>query len=262
MAKQMFAKAIELDPRYARAYAGMADCDAFLILDYSEHVSAGVVLSNSEKALELEPNLAEAHASRGMALSVSQRFQEAEKEFERALAEEPNLFEAHYFYGRSCYVQGKLAQTAVHWERAGEVKLNDYQSGILLSAVYASLGQPEEAKRAGFRGVERAEREAARNPENPRPAYLLAGVLAKFGEFARAKEWAARALAIAPDDALTRYNIACFHCSLGEYERAFDMLEALLLGANHDMKAWALIDFDFDPLHELPRWQKVMELAR
>ena len=75
LAKRMFAKAIELDPGYARAHAGLADCDAFLYMDYSEE-TADAVLANSEKALALEPQLADAHASRALALSIAHRYGE------------------------------------------------------------------------------------------------------------------------------------------------------------------------------------------
>jgi adenylate cyclase len=68
-------------------------------------------------------------------------------------------------------------------------------------------------------------------------------------------------LAIDPDDILTQYNIACFHSHLGEPDRAFDLLVTLLPRANHETKAWILHNFDFDPLHNHPRWQKALELA-
>ncbi len=101
LAKRMFGKAIVLDPLYARAYAGIADCDSFLFLNYDEKVSLEAILANSGKALDIESGLAEAHASRCLALSVGQRYEEAEKEFEQAIAINPNLFEAHYFYARA-----------------------------------------------------------------------------------------------------------------------------------------------------------------
>ena len=93
----MFAKAVELDPLYARAYAGIADCDSFLFLHYNEDVSIDGILATSAKALDLEDGLAEAHASRGLALSLRERYPEAMAEFDRAIACDPNLFEAHYF---------------------------------------------------------------------------------------------------------------------------------------------------------------------
>ena len=97
LARRMFANAVELDPLYARAYAGIADCDSFLFLHY--HLEAGIdtILATAAKALDLDDQLAEAHASRGLALSLGQRYEEATAEFERAIALDPNSFEAHYF---------------------------------------------------------------------------------------------------------------------------------------------------------------------
>ncbi|TIX44138.1 MAG: tetratricopeptide repeat protein [Mesorhizobium sp.] len=261
LAKRMFGKAIELDPLYARAYAGIADCDSFLFLNYDEKVSLESILANSGKALDIESGLAEAHASRGLALSVGQRYEEAEKEFEQAIASDPNLFEAHYFYARACYAQGKLKGAAHHYERAAEIKPDDYQSVLLLMQVYRSLGRPVDEREAARKGVLRAERELAKYPENPRPAYLGANALALIGETERAKEWSARALAIDPDDILTQYNTACLCCHFGELDRALDLLERLLPHANHETKAWVKQDSDFAPLHEHPRWQRVLELA-
>lgn len=260
LAKRMFAKAIELDPSYARAHAGLADCDAFLYMDYSED-TADAVLANSERALALEPDLADAHASRGLALSISHRYAESAAEFAAALASGPGLFEVHYFYGRSCYAQGRLEDTAKHWERAAEIKPEDYQTLILLNQVYASLGREADAVRCAMRGVERAEREFARNPENPRPTYFMATALAKLKDARRAEQWARTALAIAPDDYLTLYNIACYYSVGGRSDEAFALLLRLLPHSNSDMREWILRDSDFDPLHADPRWQEVRRAA-
>ena len=133
-AKRMFVKAVELDPLYARAYAGIADCDSFLFLHYNMNVSLESILATSAKALDLESGLAEAHASRGLALSLGQRYPEAEAEFERAIALDRNLFEAAYFYGRACFAQGKLEHAARLFERAIEIKPDDYQVALLLTS--------------------------------------------------------------------------------------------------------------------------------
>lgn len=260
LAKRMFAKAIALDALYALAHAGLADCDAFLYMDYSEDTAAAVLV-NSEKALALEPKLADAHASRGLALSIAHRYGESEAEFAAALAAAPDLFEVHYFYGRSCYAQGRLADTARHWERAAEVKPEDYQTLILLNQVYTSLGRETDAVRCAKSGVERAEREFARNPENPRPAYFMATALAKLKEVKRAEQWAKTALAIAPDDYLTLYNLACYYSVGGRPDEAFGLLEKLMPISNLDMREWILRDSDFDPLHGDPRWLQVRRAA-
>src|SRR5262249_31692712 len=112
LAKRMFERAVELDPHFARAYAGIADCDSFLFLNYNADVSVDGILAPSAKALHFESDLAEASASRGLALSLRGSYPEAIAEFDRALALDANLFEAHYFYARACFSQGRLEDAA------------------------------------------------------------------------------------------------------------------------------------------------------
>lgn len=260
LAKRMFAKAVELDPLYARAYAGIADCDSFLFLHYNADVSIDGILATSAKALNLEGGLAEAHASRGLALSVRGRYPEAMAEFDRAIALDPTLFEAYYFYARACFSRGELDDAARLFQRAAQIKPDDYQTLLVLTGVLRSLGREPEMKMAAREGVARAELELTLHPENPRPAYLGAIGLVVLGEFDRAKEWAARALAIDPDDVLTQYNVACFCSLVGEYERAIDLLLGLLPRAGHQTKEWVKHDSDLDPIRDNPRFGKVLEL--
>ena len=260
LAKRMFAKAVELDPLYARAYAGLADCDSFLFLHYNADVSTDDILAASAKALDLEGGLAEAHASRGLALSLRERYPEAVAEFDQAIACDSNLFEAHYFYARACFAQGRLEEAARLFQRAAELKPDDYQALLVLTGIYRSLGREQEMKGAAREGVERAERELMLHPGNPRPAYLGAVGLAVLGEVARAKEWAERALVIDPDDGLTKYNVACVCSLLGEHERAIDLLVDLLPSATQERKRWVEHDSDLDPIRSHPRFPEVLEL--
>jgi len=260
LAKRMFAKAVELDPLYARAYAGIADCDSFLFLHYHMDISIESILATSAKALDLEGGLAEAHSSRGLALSLGQQYKEAEAEFRHSIALEPNLFEAHYFFARACFAQGKLEEAAKLFERAAEIKPDDYQSLMLLFGVYRSLGREQDKTEAARKGLERAQRDLVTNPENPRPAYLGAAALAVLGERDRAKEWASRALAIDPDDILTLYNVACVYALLGEIDPAIDLLERLLPQANHETKAWVKHDSDLGAIRTHPRYRNLLDL--
>jgi adenylate cyclase len=260
LARRMFAKAVELDPAYARAYAGIADCDSFLFLHYHVDISIDGILAMSARALELDQDLAEAHASQGLALSLAQRYEEAMTEFERALALDPNLFEAHYFYARACFAQAKMDRAAPLFERAAELKPDDYQSPVLLMQIYHSLGRDDEREKVARMGVERAERELMLHPENPRPAYMGANALLTLGDTERCMEWLARATAIDPDDVLTQYNVACVYSRLGKLESAFDLLERLLPHANHETKSWIRHDSDFDALRDHPRYQQILSL--
>jgi adenylate cyclase len=260
LARRMFAKAVELDPLYARAYAGIADCDSFLFLHYHEDVPVNAILATSARAIELESGLAEAHASYGLALSLVERNDDAMVEFERAIVLDPNSFEAHYFYARACFAQDKLERAAQLCERAVELKPDDYQAPAMLCMIYPSIGRLADREAMARVCIERAQAELIQHPENPRPAYLGALALIALGELDRAREWLARALAIDPDDLLTQYNAACVHARLGDYEIAFDLLEKLLPHANHETKSWVKFDSDFESLRALPRYQTVLKL--
>lgn len=262
LARRMFSKAIELDPKYARAYAGVADCDSFLFLHYHEGAAIESILATSAQALALDDGVAEAHASRGLALSLAERHDEARAEFEQAIRLDTNSFEAHYLYARACFAQNGLEQAAALLERASELKPDDYQSAAFLVMVYRTLGRTGEIERVARKGLERAERELTLHPENPRPAYLGANCLLALGERERAMEWISRALAIDPDDILTQYNVACVCALIGEADRAFDLLERLLPHANHETKSWIKVDSDFDGIRSLPRYQAVLQLIQ
>ncbi len=260
LARRMFAKAVELDPLYARAYAGIADCDSILFHHYHEDVGIDSILDTSAKALALDDRLAEAHASRGLALSLMHRYEQATEEFERAIALDPNLFEAHYFYARANFAQGNLERAAALFERAAEIKPDDYQSVCLLIQVYRSLGRDQDSKDAARRGVKLAERELTVHAEDPRPAHLGVAALLELGENDRAREWISRALAIDPDDIWTQYNVACGYIKLGDIDAALDLLERSLSRAGPELAQWVKHDSDLDPLRDHPRYQKILEL--
>ena len=261
VARQMFAKAVELDPGYARAYAGIADCDSFLFQQTTADVTTDSILAISSKALALDDTLAEAHASRGFALQLSERADEAVAEFERAIALDPNSFEANYFYGRASFEEGKVDRAAVLFERASEINKDDFGALLLLSLCYRALGRDQDAKDTARKTLERAERELIRHPEDPRPASAGGSVLIDLGDHERAREWIARSLAIAPDDILTQYNAACGYCRLGDSEAALNLLErALRSRATGAWRKWIAHDPDFNPIRDHPRFQRIVEI--
>jgi len=259
LAHRMFTKAVELDPRYASAYAGMADCDSFMLLHYHADVPLQRIFENTGRALALNDHLAEAHASRGLALSIEKRFEESTAEFERAMELDPNSFEAHYLYARSSFAQGKLERAAELFERAAELSPEDHQSLILLIQIYRSLGRGSEKSNAARRAIERIERELVLHPEDPRPAYMGIAALIELGENDRAREWIGRALVIGADDPLTQYNVACGYTKLGDIEEALDLLERMLPKVGEEIKMWIKHDSDFDALHGHPRFQRLMK---
>ena len=237
VARRLFERACAIDPQFARAMAAIADCDAFLYLHSVSGVSPSDILTTSARALALQPDLPEAHASRGLAFYVHGRFPEAEHEFETALRLDPNLFETWYFYGRAKFVEGKMAKAAELFERAAEVQPDDFQAPCLLHNIYRSLDRPADSRAAAAEALRRAERELERHPDNARAAYLGATMLATLGESQRAREWVSQALSIEPDDFLVLYNAACTYAQLGDIDSSIERLELALPSAPRRRKA-------------------------
>jgi adenylate cyclase len=261
LARRMFARAADLDPRFARAYAGMANCDSRLHSKHGEKISAGDIMAITGKALALEPDLAEAHTARAYALMIDSHSAEAAAAFEKALALDPHCYEAHQLYAEFFVTQGEFEQAVRHYLRAMEIQPDDYQAPLFLTAVLQSLGRPEEAERYARLGVRRAEEALRQHPDSSKPAQLGAVALAFLGERDRAEEWLARALAIDPDDNLARYNAACTYSQLGKIDRAIELLEICLPQFGSDMKLWFMKDSDLDPVRNHPQFQKLLEIV-
>ena len=258
-AQQMFARAIAIDPNYALAHAGVADCHSLLYTYWDpnpEHLRRADEASC--KALEIDPDLAEAHVARGLAVSLTKQFAEAEREYETALRLNPQLFATYYFYGRACQAQGKLEEAAQLFLQACQLSPDDYQAAAHVGSVFAGLGRHADARTADQLGLKAVERHLELHPDDARALYLGASVLCRLGEPQRGVDWASRALAMDPEEPVTLYNVACVYALQGKAEKAIDCLEAALKhGFAH--KEWIEHDSDLDSLHPHPRYHSLLQ---
>ncbi len=256
-ARQMFNRAVETDPEYARAYAGVADSCSLLYMYFdARDYNLRQADAASAKALELEPELAEAHVARGLAVSLSKRFREAEEEFETAMKLDPKLFEAAYWYGRALMSEGRMAEAAKMFERASVLRPEDYQAPNFLAQAYNSMDREEEGAAANRRSIRLMEERLELNPSDARAANLLAATYANFGDEAKAIDYAERSLAIDPDDAMLLYNVACTFSLLGRPDEAIGYIErAVDKGFGH--KEWLDHDPDLNALRDNPRFQTI-----
>lgn len=262
LARQMFAKAIEIDPAYARAYAGLANCDSYLLCLGDLEATFEAILASSERALALDPQLAEAHAARGLALYLSGRHGEADIVLERAMQLGPELFEAHYFAARNHQARGQHEKATALFERASRIEPLDILSLGLAVAAYRSLGRDQDMRSAAARCLERIEAEIAEHPDNPGALALGASVQAELGDKAVARAWADRAAALDPANAITSYNIACAYAALGEVDAALDHLRQVFARpfanwASH--LEWMKHDSSIDPLRSHPGYAALLK---
>jgi len=255
---RLFEQAVELDPGYALAFAGIADAAGMLFM---HHGSAPENLERAEraslKALDLGPHLAECHASRGFAASLSRRYEEAEREFRTALALDPGLFEAAYLFGRMRVAQGRMGEAAELFERAFEIRPEGHDVPLLLTGIYRGLGRVQESLEMAERGIANAERYAAANPQDPRPLYMGAGGLVLVGRREEGLAWAARAYEMGPTDDGILYNLACTYSIAGEPERALECLEGAVRNG-FSGRDWIEHDSDLDAIRDTARFREIL----
>ncbi len=257
-ARRMFTRAIEIDPGYARAYAGIADCSSQLY-KYWDASAANLEQADSasRKALELAPDLAEAHAARGFALTLGGSHEVANREFETAIRLDPKLYEGYLYYANGRFAEGKLAEAAKLYEQASSVRTEDYQALGLAGMCYAGLGLETQGRPVFEKAVRAAERHIELNPDDPRAYYLGAIAWCRLGQVEKGLEWGDRALALDPDDAGVLYNVACLNAVGGRPERALAHLEhAVQNGFGH--REWIEHDPDLESLRSHPRYQALL----
>ena len=257
-ALEMYEHAIGRDPNYALAYAGMADCYSYLYRFFdSNRANHDKAMDLSQKAIELDPDLAEGHVARGRAFYFCQRYEEAEREFESALRLNPSLFEAFDSYARNCYSRGDLAKAARLFRLAVEKDPEDFNAPFLLSQTYRGLNQEEQAREALKQAMVNVTRHLEQHPDNPRALYMKAVGHAVSGEKKQAFEWIERAMSIDPEDPMILYGTACALAVAGKKEEAITRLEkALSAGCCH--RDWVEKDSDFTSLRDHPRFKALL----
>jgi adenylate cyclase len=258
-AVKMYRQAIAEDPSYALAYAGIADAHSFLFM-YGDSTPANVGKAQeaSNRAVELDPDSAEAHASRGIALSISKRYDEAREEFESSIKLNPKLFEAHYFFARDCYAQGKFEEAAELFASAAEVNPADYQSPNFEASALKELGRAEESTAAYFRAYMAAEKHLELHPDDARAMYLGAAALVAVGELEKAGAWAERALDADRNEPAVLYNVACTYSLMGDVDKAIELLGESI-DAGFGYRAWLENDNTLAALREDPRFQALLD---
>ncbi len=255
--KIMFEKAIKIDPDYAPAHAGLS---AVLAQIYEWHGGDNTDLvraeSHSVKALSLTPNMAESHSSYGFVLSLRKRYNEAEKEFIEAIRLNPNSFDAYYRYGRYSFARGNIEKSAEMFLKASEVRLEDFQSLLLLAQSLKILGNDQEQD-ALREGLTRVRKHLELNPTDRRALSLGAGSLFENGEKEEALKWINKAIELYPEDGGIIFNGACLFALHGNKEKALSLLE-IAIDKGYGNKEWIEQDQDYDSLRNEPRFKALI----
>ena len=290
-AYEYFQQAVDLDPGYALAWAGIAD--VWILRGWYSLLPPRETFPRAKqaalRALELDSTLAEAHASMAhIHLEFDHDWPAAEREYLRAIALQPSYAIAHHWYGGFLSAMGRHEEAMQHAQMARgldplapiiqtwiglryyfagkyEAAIVEYLKAIELDREFAPahwhLGWAYEQTGRFDEGIASARRALASDSQSTLYQSSLAHAYAVAGRTAEARAILARLLAVAGQRHVSAYHLAVVYLGLGETDAALDWLDRAF-----DEKApwigYMAVDPRLAALRGHPRFNRLLKRAR
>ncbi len=256
-ALQMFESAVGLDPKFAHAYAGVANVCA---LNHYRHSAGGQWIERAqaaaEKAVALQPNLPEARVARGWVFYANKQYDQAVTEARTAIAQKPDCEGVYYLLGRALFAAGHYQDIADIADTAVQVSGADYNIYVPIVNALSALGKTEAFRHMNMRRLDALEAHIREVPDDARARMQLAGTYAIVGQPENAVREANLAMMLRPNEATVLYNAACMFCMLERKPEAVDALRKAWDAGFKDA-VWARRDPDLALLHDDPDFQRL-----
>jgi adenylate cyclase len=250
-------RATEMDPNYAEAWALMAA--GYRQLREAEGGESGEGLAAVERALALDPELAEAHAVKTQLLQQANDLSAAAAEAAIALSLDPESYEVNRSCARLSYQLQKFDDAIRFYEKAVALMEADINSAAMLVSCYTAVGDAAGTRRAAELTLKRAESILARDRNNTGVNAYSVDALAALGESDRAKARMERAMLMDPDNFNMHYNFACMLAvRLRDADAAFKVLGPIFENIPDSFLPYAKADPDLASLHDDPRWKAMV----
>lgn len=257
---QLFEKAIELDPRYAAAYAACSSAYGQMYQWFSrEEHYRDKAQELSFKALMYDSSLPEAYTAMGLSYFIWSKYDEAAQSVRKAIELNPDDFIAHWTLGRIHLSTGNPEAAEGLCRRVIELKPGFYVAYADLRMAFQAMGRTDEAEELSRKlALELVPNYLLKNPDDARARMFYAISLSEIGRREDAVREGDTALELSPGDSVMLYNGACLYAQLGEKRRAIATLrEAIAAGVEN--YGWMKNDTDLDSLRDDPEFKELME---
>jgi serine/threonine protein kinase/Flp pilus assembly protein TadD len=260
-ALQMFDQAVARDPKFALAYAGIANvCGLMFELREKQPKWIERGLAAVERAMALDPGRAEVLAARARMCYAQQKYEDAIAYARLAIERKPDCEGAYNVLGRAYFASDRFEDAALIVEQALEANGDDYNTYIPYRVSLERLGRTAEAKRVRERQARALERQLELVPDDARARILLAVEYASAGRPDQAIAQVERAIRLRPGDGNTLYNATCVYGVLGRADEALKMLRRAI-EAGYGNFDWVRRDPDLALLHDNPEFEKLVGRA-
>ncbi len=256
---QLFQKAIELDPRYADAYAGLGETYSSLYQDVERNEAwLDKSIEASLKALMYDSTLPEAYAALGLGYYSKRMFDDAVTASKKAIELDPNNFLGYWILGRIYNNTDRYTESVQLFHKVLELNPDFYSVYGDLQIVYGRMGEKEKYQKVLMEGLLTYERYLSQHPDDSRGHMYYATDLAQVGRKEEAKIQAAKAIELSPDDPLMLYNAACFYAQMGDTKSSIQSIrDAIAVGYGNF--EWLQRDTDLDSIREEPEFKELIK---
>ncbi|MFN0159240.1 MAG: protein kinase domain-containing protein [Bacteroidota bacterium] len=256
---QLFQRAIELDTRYAPAYAGLGEAYATLHYDYdTKEIWVDKAIESSLKALMYDSTVSEAYAALALAYFSKKSLQEAEAAAKKAIDLGPNIFTGYWVLARIYHVTDRDRQSIDLLKKTISLNPDFHTAYSQLRMVYERLGEKNEYEKILNMALDILPKYLARHPDDARSRNYYATELAQVGRKEEAKAELKKSLELSPDDPLMMYNSACCYSRLGENGLAIEALRNSIAAGLEDYD-WIRTDPDFDGIRNEPGYIELLK---
>ncbi len=255
---QLFQKAIEFDPRYASAYAGLGESYATLYQNFeSKDIWLDKAIDSSLKALTYDSSLSEAYAALALAYFYKKSSEEAFAAGKKAIELDPNNFIGYWILGRIYHSTDRDKEALNLFKKVIELNPDFYSAYMDLRLVYERLGNVEKFNEVLKAAIKVYSRYLYQHPDDSRAHMLYALDLLLVGNNEEAKSEAAKAIELNPTDPLMQYNASCFYSRLGDKNLAIETLKNAMTAGYQDYE-WIKRDSDLENIRSEPKFLELM----
>jgi non-specific serine/threonine protein kinase len=255
-ARQMFEQAIALDPKFALAYAAVANACALIFYNYGRGADEAWLERGkeaAEQAAALQPDLPEVDVARAWVLYAAQNYDEAIRIARQAIARKSDCG-GYYLLGRALFSAGRYQELTDISEVVIKAAGDDYNIYSPIQNAFGALGKTDALRNLRQRKMQVLEEQILKVPEDVRARIMLAICYAAIGRIDDAMREINLAIVLRPDEALVLYNAACAFCVMEKKAEALEVLRKARTAGFEDAE-WARRDPDLAILHGDPEFE-------